>query len=479
VTPPSAQEIIQEMEVRLRKTPKLNKPLEHALIRYQLGLAYVESPIGTRRVNFVKAQESLKEALSLFNPIKQHMEYTRTRNALGVVLRELGKKEDAVEAFREAAERFADSTHRGERGGALNNLGLTLAELGRTPEAVTAYDEALRAFQGDPFVRQRISVLYNLGQAHGAPETGDGPERALAIYQQALELADPEQMPDQWALLHHARGVALTGLGRCPEAVEAFRLALKVFTRPRFPLHHALAKNNLGLAYAQVGDRPSLRRAVAAFEGALRVFDLRLHRREYKEAYRNLEVAESALTELGEPGGRADYFARVLEESPDDERLEMLRERIEDYLHFPEPRRSEELTELEGAVLALDELGAWHVTATWLNVLMELPNEALVAGLHARLAAHEALDPQARKKAEWMLDMVITQELLSPQRVRVRDTLVTMGYERPVDVPDDALPEGIVTHTDALPDVEEILFKSRQEFGDGDLPQTVDPRGPR
>ena len=119
------------------------------------------------------------------------------------------------------------------------------------------------------------------------------------------------------------------------------------------------------------------------------------------------------------------------------------------------------------------------MTATWLNVLMELPNEALVAGLRARLAAHEALDPQAREKADWMLDMVITQELLSPQRVRVRDTLGTMGYERPVEAPDDALPEGIVTHTDAPPDVEEILFKSRQELGDGDLPSKVDPRGPR
>jgi len=479
MTPRSAQEIIQDLEARLRKTPKPTRPLEHGLLRYQLALAHVESPIGIRRVNLVKALESLNEALSVFSPIKQPIEYARTRNALGVVLRELGRKEDAAGAFRDAAERLPDGTHGGERGGALNNLGLTLGELGQTQEAVTAYEEALRAFEGGAFVRQRISVLYNLGQAHSSPQTGEGPERALAIYEQALKLANPQEMPDQWALLHHARGGALTGLGRFLEAVEAFHLALKVFTRPRFPFHHALAMNNLGLAYAQLGDRFFLRRAVAAFEGALRVLDIRLHRPVYEEAYRNLQLAESALKELGETGGRADYFARVLDESPDAERLEMLRERIEDFLRLPEPSRSEELAELDRAVLALDERGAWHVTATWLNVLMELPNEALVAGLHARLAAHEALDPQARKQADWMLDMVITQELLSPQRVRVRDTLGTMGYERPVEAPDDALPEGIVTHTDAPPDVEEILFKSRQELGDGDLPSKVDPRGPR
>ncbi|HXL41510.1 MAG TPA: tetratricopeptide repeat protein, partial [Actinomycetota bacterium] len=201
MTPPSAQEIVEGLEARLRKTPKLNKPLEHGLLRYQLALAYVESPLGVRRVNFVKALEALNEALSLFSPSEHPIEYARSRNALGVVLRELGKKKDAAAAFRDAAERLPDATHRAERAGALNNLGLTLSEVGRPQEAVAAYEEALRAFEGGAFVRQHISVLYNLGQAHGSPETGGGPERALATYEQALKLADPQEMPDQWALL--------------------------------------------------------------------------------------------------------------------------------------------------------------------------------------------------------------------------------------------------------------------------------------
>ncbi len=479
MTPPSAQEIVEGLEARLRKTPKLNKPLEHGLLRYQLALAYVESPLGVRRVNFVKALEALNEALSLFSPSEHPIEYARSRNALGVVLRELGKKEDAAGAFRDAAERLPDATHRAERAGALNNLGLTLSEVGRPQEAVAAYEEALRAFEGGAFVRQHISVLYNLGQAHGSPETGGGPERALATYEQALKLADPQEMPDQWALLQHARGGALTGLDRFPEAGEALHLALKVFTRPRYPFHHALAMNNLGLAYAQIGDRSSLRRAVTAFEGAVWVLDVRLHRQVYEEAYRNLHIAESALKKLGETGGRADYFARVLEESPEAERLSMLRERIEYFLRLPEPGRSEELAELDRSVLALDEQGAWRVTATWLNVLMELPNEALVAGLQARLGAHEDLDPPARQRADWMLDMVITQELLSPQRVRVRDTLSMLGHERPAEAPEVPVPEGIATPADVPPEVEEILFKSHQEFGEANSPRANLPGGTR
>jgi hypothetical protein len=92
MTPPSAQEIVEGLEARLRKTPKLNKPLEHGLLRYQLALAYVESPLGVRRVNFVKALEALNEALSLFSPSEHPIEYARSRNALGVVLRELGRR---------------------------------------------------------------------------------------------------------------------------------------------------------------------------------------------------------------------------------------------------------------------------------------------------------------------------------------------------------------------------------------------------
>jgi hypothetical protein len=157
----------------------------------------------------------------------------------------------------------------------------------------------------------------------------------------------------------------------------------------------------------------------------------------------------------------------------------MLRERIEYFLRLPEPGRSEELADLDRSVLALDEQGAWRVTATWLNVLMELPNEALVAGLQARLAAHEDLDPPARQRADWMLDMVITQELLSPQRVRVRDTLSMLGHERPTDTPESPVPEGIGTPADVPPGVEEILFKSHQELGDARSPRANLPGGTR
>jgi hypothetical protein len=153
----------------------------------------------------------------------------------------------------------------------------------------------------------------------------------------------------------------------------------------------------------------------------------------------------------------------------------MLRDRFEYFLRLPEPGRSEELAELDRSVLALDERGAWRVTATWLNVLMELPNEALVAGLQARLAAHEALDPHARQNADWMLDTVITQELLAPQRMRVRDTLSMLGHERPADIPEVPVPEGTQNPADVAPDVDEILFKSHQEFGDAQH-RAVNPR---
>ena len=227
-------------------------------------------------------------------------------------------------------------------------------------------------------------------------------------------------------------GVAHTAIQEPREAAEAFKQALRVFSRFRFPFQYALTKNNLGLAYAQLGDASSLRRAVVACEDALRVLDVRLHREEWEQAYRNLELAEKALAEAGEGGTRAEHFARLAAEEEGEALLGLMRERLSELTQLPEPRRREALAELDHAILALPDEASSKVTTAWLQVLMELPQEQFQAGLAARMAVHGALDEGARRRAADILDRTIQDELLAPQRIRVRDTLYEMGYERPV-----------------------------------------------
>ncbi len=240
-------------------------------------------------------------------------------------------------------------------------------------------------------------MLHNLAQTLANTEQPERACEAIGVYEEALAIADPQEHPYQWALVNHSLGVALTAVGEPHKAVEACTESLRVFTRHRWPFQFALAKNNLGLSFAQLGDVSSLRRAVVSFEDALRVLDSRLHRPQWERAYQNLQLAEAALEEAGEPGTRPEHFARLASEESGERLLALLRERLRDYVTLPEPRRTQALGEFDDAVLRLDDPEAVRISAAWLQVLMELPHEQFVAGLTARMQVHEALDEASRK----------------------------------------------------------------------------------
>jgi len=425
-----AKATIARLEQQLRDTPKIRR-FERAVIRYNLGLAWAEIPSGDRPINLSRAIASLQKAADLFDPRSRPVEHARTQNALGSAHREMGQMGEAEIAFRRAVDLVPLEINPGEHGAARNNLGLVYGDAGRIDDAIAQYTCALEAFAGPEYVRQRIAALHNLGQAlSGSPDPArvqEGVER----YLEALDLADPQDHPYQWGLLKHSLGVTYTGIGEPLKAIAAFTDALKVFTRHRWPFQYALCKNNLGLSHAQIGDPRSLRHAVAAYEDALRVLDVRLNREQWEQAFRNLELAEQALKDAGETGTRAQHFAQIAGEADGEALVELLRERLMDLTTQPEPVRTEVLAELDRAVLELSDQDAEKVTAVWMNVLMELPHEQFLAGLKARMLVHDSLDEQARIRAANVLEGAIGDQLLAPQRIRVRDALEEMGYDRP------------------------------------------------
>lgn len=90
-------------------------------------------------------------------------------------------------------------------------------------------------------------------------------------------------MPLDWAQTQNNLGNALWRLGeresgtaRLEEAVEAYREALKEYTRERVPLQWATTQNNLGNALSRLGertgDRVKFAEARKAIEGAFDIF---------------------------------------------------------------------------------------------------------------------------------------------------------------------------------------------------------------
>lgn len=436
------RQAIEALETRLARTPQAQRPHEHAVLAYRLGLAYAESPAGVPADNLRRALASYDVAAKIFDPRLDPVEHARVLNAAGAAQRALGDRARAAGLFERAVTLLAGRRRDGERAAALNNLGLVRSELGLPEAAVGAFTEAAELFDTGTADgrRGRAAALLNRGLARAATGGEAGLEAALADYEQARADVDAGEAPYHWALVHHSIGVALLELAgrqggqrerRLAEAREALAESMTVFTRSAFPFQYALAKHNLGLAHLAAGGVGGARRALACFEDALLVLDHRTHEAAWRQAYASLTRAEEALAALQLEMSRPDHFAALLASCEPPERDALLRERLMLLLALPSHRRHAALVEAARAIALLEREQVRRIIEAELVMLMELPTEYLETALRARFEAHSRLEGKAREEADRALDQGVSDALGGPQRVFVRDFLYGLGFERP------------------------------------------------
>lgn len=445
---------IEALEAQLKATPKSLRPYEHAAVAYRLGMAYAESPAGSRVELLRKGLACFEVAAGIFDPRFDPVEHARVLNAAGACHRALGDRRKAAALFEKACDLFLDRDRDDERAAALNNLGLVRSELGEIDQAVSAFDAAADLFDtGTPDGRRgRVATFHNRGQAHAAMGTEEGLEQALADYDEAQSDLDADEAPYHHGLIHHSIGSALSALAeRRPqerarlleEAVRSFTESLTVFARTSFPYQHALAKHNLGLAQAALAEvaaqevggggkarLQNLRRALANFEDATALLDTRIHSDAWKQAYASLARVEEQLVAEAPGTTRAQQFTMLLALTTEDERDALLRERMNRLLALPESGRKRALAELAQASLRLGR-NAGLIMEAELRLIMELPHESQEPALRARFEVHRQLPEDQREEADRALDDAIGAALGAPQRIFVRDFLYSLGWERP------------------------------------------------
>lgn len=128
------------------------------------------------------------------------------RNALGVVLLDMGRAKDAEAEFRKAVSIDASYAE------AHNNLGLALAEQGRPEDAVASYRRALSL----PIYSTPEVAYSNLGYAYVRLSK---PRDAEAAFRSAIQLS-PRMIPAYYGL-----GVVMARWGRQEDARAAFKIA--------------------------------------------------------------------------------------------------------------------------------------------------------------------------------------------------------------------------------------------------------------
>lgn len=425
-------EHIADLERDLLAHPPGVDPIGHATIQLSLGIALSEHP-ACDGLMLRKAVGSFSGALKIFDAVNFPLERARVLIALGSTERTLGMTVVAIDRFRSAAD-LVGAESPADLGSALNNLGLALAEAGRTAEAETVFQEALGQFDVDKFGRQRATTLYNYGQLLTA--LGRTPD-AVEAFTEAVEAVTPDRDGPVWATISHALGVSL--VRQESDLPEVWKLAerhlsdaLTIFTRRMYPMQHAMAMHNLGLSLAS---RPSassveLRRALACFEDALSLLDVRMHPGPRQEATISMERVLDLLEDLGYRRDRAIHFANLVAETTGHDRRGILRSRLHRIFETPEPGRSSQLAELDRALVRLPDPALGEVSVDWMTVLTEDRFEAAHDAFASRVAAINELPEPQRSAAAAGVELAIGQlEVLI--RMQVRDMLESMGYERP------------------------------------------------
>ena len=108
-----------------------------------------------------------------------------------------------------------------------------------------------------------------------------------------------------------------------------------------------------------------------------------------------------------------------------------IRQRFVQMDRLPKTNQLERLTEFYCAVITQPASSFVATIRTVIPVLMELPETLLESALESQLAAHAMLDNHDQRAADFILDEAINALLFGPQRIRVRDILEEIGWERP------------------------------------------------
>lgn len=441
----SPAESVAALTLRFEAIDRSAEPLAWATAAYKLGMAIAEQPSAQPQAAMQRALELYQQSADILSAHRAPVEHARIMNAAGSAHRLLGDAHTATRLFERSLELLVGRGAEAEEASVLNNLGLILAERGRTDEAIGMFDRSLEllddeAGNSDDVLRTRLATLHNLGQAHMGRGSVDGFAAAIEVFENGSAAASGFDVSMHTGLLDHSRGVAYKALANLEpaarsehltSAIAAFQQSLAVFTSVGFPMHHAIAKHNLGHALAGRQDLDSMRRALACYEDALHMFDPRLHQAHWQEAYRNAEALEVRLLEIEPDASRADHAASLAGSMTDDERLTFLRHRLLLMEPLPEKHRQERLTGFCYAMVTQEPASFVATLRTMITVLMELPESVLESALRSLLRAHSMLDPHDQRAADFVLDEAVQSLLFGPQRIRVRDMLEDIGWDRP------------------------------------------------
>jgi superkiller protein 3 len=217
-----------------------------------------------------------EEAIAAYRQaIKLQPDFAAAYNNLGNALDDLGKLEGAIAAYRKAIE--LDPKY----AAAYYNLGIALRQQGKLEDAIAAYRQ-VNKLQPD-----YADAYYNLRNA--LYEQSEQEKTRAEIEKMVIYIRPNSYTPPQLDSIkdksYNNMGNTLIDKKKRKEAIKAYKKAIKL------DLQNATAYNNLGLALIQERKR---KEAIKAYRQAIKL------QPNYAEAYNNLGIALKEEGTLGE-----------------------------------------------------------------------------------------------------------------------------------------------------------------------------------
>ena len=277
----SAEERRARIAMRERLLEELGEGEETAAARAELlytlgGLYYWDR-------QYDRALEAVRNALALAERMDNRRLAAWCWNNLGNVYADLGRYDEAVEAYKKAVELDPDDAY------PWNGLGEVYRHLGRYDEAIKAYQKAIELDANYAY------PWNNLGNVHAALGRYD---EAIKAYQKAIEL------DANYAYPSNNLGNIYAALGRYDEAIKAYRRAIELDADFAYPW------NGLGNVYADLGRYEEAREA---YWKALEIGSLSEH--EQAVVWNGLG---NVYDDLGRYDEAVEAYKKAVELDPDD-----------------------------------------------------------------------------------------------------------------------------------------------------------------
>lgn len=305
----------------------------------KIGNIYLKiSEYSDKKENSNNAIKIYKELIQSFTLKDFPRDYASIQNNLGVAYVTLAEVEtksaertkQAIEAYKEALKVYVSSPTanyamtQGNLGTAYHMLAEVEKDnrLQNCTKAIEAYKKALTIYTLESFPRPYAVTKNNLGMAYvtlaevGKKQVENYVKnygKAIKAYKEALQVFTKEKFPLEYAGVQNSLGITYRKLAEMlygnhkadnyrSLALEAFEEALTVYTLEDFPVLYAVAYNNLGNIYfmlAEVEDEvENYGKAIKAYEEALKVHTSERSPRQYADTKNNLGNVYGALAEV-------------------------------------------------------------------------------------------------------------------------------------------------------------------------------------